>query len=269
MKKNYIKVISIIFVFGFVMLLTACGGNTGSFAASTEWLSPMLSVNITGENSASVFRDKLPIEISSNDFGRENRGKIVTQTPQQGELLAMAQFTGEELAAMGAVKMTANFAYGGEGEHNIRFRVRADRFQGHSITSYGLGAADGLFVLWKDEDGTWWNIHRTGWGGEFTGGKDTPGWFYPATDTTLAGRPYPVFTFTINKNNAGNFASQDFYIVFLEEVPFRTDNQGTATDTTSGYVITYQAELPDDNGHFHNFKILASASIYIHVPQSY
>jgi len=264
--KNYIKIFAIIFVSVMALFFAACSGNAGSH---DKWPGPMLSISITGENRASVFRGEPPMDIPGNDFGRENRGKITAETPQEGEPLVMAQFTGEELIAGGAVKMTANFAYNGGGEHYIRFRIRADRFQGHSITSYGLGAAEGLLVLWQDKDGVWWNIRRTGWGGEFTGGEYASGWFYPASHATLAGQPYPVFTFTINKNSAKNFASQDFYIVFLEEVPFRTNNQGIAADTTSGYVITYQAELPDDDGHFHNFRVAASASIYIHVPQSY
>ena len=264
--KNYKKIPAISFAVVIALLFAACGSDART---QTKWLSPMLSISIPGENRASVFSGKPPIDIPNNDFGRENRGKIVTETPQQEQPFVLERFTAEELLANGAVKMTANFAYGGDGEHNIRFRVRADRFQGHSVTSYGLGAADGLLVLWQDKDGVWWNIRRTGWGAEFTGGTSSPGWFYPANHATLAGQPYPVFTFNINKNNADNFASQDFYIVFLEEVPFRTNAQGAAVDTTSGYVITYQAELPDGDGHFHNFKVLASASIYIHIPQRY
>jgi hypothetical protein len=39
---------------------------------------------------------------------------------------------------------------------------------------------------------------------------------------------------------------------------------GEAVDI-AGYVITYQAELPDSDAHFHNFEVLASSSTYIHI----
>jgi hypothetical protein len=235
---------------------------------SIEWLSPMLAVSLSGENRTSAYIGEPPIEVTVNDFGRENRGKIVSEAPADGQPLAPAQLTASELIENGAVKLTAHFDYQGDETHSIRFRFRIDQFQGHSVTAYGLGAGDKALVLWQDENGDWWNVRRTGWGGEFTGGTDTPGWFYPDTHATLSGTPYPVFTFDINKQNAGQFASQDFYLVFLEEVPFRRDEAGEATDQTSGYVVTYQAELPDGDGHFHGFKVLASASVYVHVPET-
>ena len=254
--------------FIFVAVLIATFGFTASAAGAVVWLSPMLSVKIDSENIASVFSGEIPVEVTNNDFGGENRGRIVTEIPEAGQPLEMARFTGDELVEMGAVRLTTNFAYDGDEEFNIRFRFRVDRFQGHSVTQYALGAAVGALILWEDEDGVWWNIRRTGWGGEFTGGTDTPGWFYPATHATLSGTPYPVFTFDINRENAGDFAEQDFYIIFLEEAPFRRNDAGVATDTQSGYVITFQAELPDGDGHFHNFLILASASVYVHVPET-
>ena len=228
-----------------------------------EWISPMLSISVA-ENEATVFEGELGL-IDTNDFGREFRGIVATEIPEEGESVVPAKLSGAELEALGAVKMTANFAYEGEDEYNIRFRVRVDMFQGHSVTSFSLGAVTGLVVLWEDEDGIWWNMRRTGWGGEFTGGTDTPGWFYEAGHDR-AGEPYPVFTFDINKENAKNFATQDFYIVFLEEAPLRVNDAGIVTDETSGYIITFLAEQPDEDGHFHGFSILASASTYIHIP---
>jgi hypothetical protein len=224
-----------------------------------DWLSPMLSVSVSA-NEASVFDGVLAV-IDTNDFGRENRGMVVAEIPVEGGATVPAQLTAADLLSMGAVKMTADFAYKGDKEYNIRFRVRVDMFQGHSVTTYGLGAMTGVLVLWQDANGTWWNIRRTGWGGEFTGGTDTPGWF------NAAGEPYPVFTFDINKDTAANYEIQDFYIVFLDEAPLRKNDAGIVTDETAGYVITYQVELPDDDGHFHNFLILASASNYIHIPE--
>jgi hypothetical protein len=227
----------------------------------------MLSINVSATD-AKVFNGTMPVVVDTNDFGIENRGRVVTHIPEDTEHLEMEQLTADYLLSHGAVKMTANFAYEGDEEYNIRFRIRADQFQGHSITEYGISAASGLLILWEDENGIWWNVRRTGWGGQFTGGTETPGWFYPATHDTLGGTPYPVFTFDINKETAKNFAAQDFYIVFLDEVPFRTNEHGETTDYQSGYVITYQAELPDSDGHFHNFKVLASAATYIRVPQT-
>jgi hypothetical protein len=237
-------------------------------ADSIEWLSPMLTLNLSGENNAAVYGGQPLFEVSNNDLGRENRGRIVTEAPVEGQTPMLATLTGEELVAQGAVRLTTGFAYDGDERYSIRFRFRLDRFQGHSITGYGLGANTGALILWQDENGDWWNVHRTGWGGEFTGGTDTPGWFYPETHATLAGTPYSVFTFDVNKENAARFAEQDFYAVFLEEVPFRRDDDGNATDYMSGYVITYQAELPDGDGHFHNFNVLASASTYVNVPET-
>ena len=219
--------------------------------SDVDWISPMLSIS-TSSNEASVFSGDPLIEIPGNDFGRENRGMIAAEMPEEGQEVVPAQLTASDLEARGAVKMTANFAYEGDGEYPVRFRVRADQFQGHSITSYGLTANTGILVLWQDTNGIWWNIRRTGWGGPFTGGSNESG----------------VAAFTINKETAGNFAVQDFYIIVLEEVPFRTNAEGVATDYQSGYVITYQAELPDHDGHFHNFNVLASSSIYIQVPPS-
>jgi hypothetical protein len=190
---------------------------------------------------------------------------IVEEIPEEGEAVVPAQLTAAHLEAHGAVKLTANFSYEGDEEFPIRFRVRVDMFQGHSVTSYGLGATSAVLVLWQDNNGTWWNMRRTGWGGEFTGGTDTPGWFF-ASGHDRAGEPYPVFTFDINKENAADFATQDFYIIFLTEAPLRTNDAGVVTDETAGYVITYQAELPDGDGHFHNFKVLSSVSNYIHIP---
>ncbi|MCL2702379.1 MAG: hypothetical protein FWE91_02060 [Defluviitaleaceae bacterium] len=246
------------------VLLLAFGAQSLSAAA---WISPMLSISIDGENKASVFCGEALIEIAANDFGREKRGMIAAETPAEGVPLVLSEITAEELIAGGALKLTASFAYDGDEEYGIRFRFRVDRFQGHSVTQYGLGADAGVLILWQDADGIWRNIRRTGWGGEFTGGTDTPGWFYPAAHATLSGTPYPVFTFDINRENAADFASQDFYLVFIEEVPFRINDDGAAADHTSGYVITYQAELPDGDGHFHNFLVLASASVYVHVPE--
>jgi len=247
--KKYKSISIIIFTFSIVLLLAACSVNNDD---QTEWLSPTVSVSIPGENRASVFTGTLPIEIPNNDFRRENRGRIVVEPPVEGQPLAMAQFTSDELIAGGAIRLTTNLSYGGSREHNVRFRFRVDRFQGHSITQYALGAVEGVLILWQDDDGIWWNIRRVGWGSEFAGGTNESG----------------VFTFEINRETANNFASQDFYLIFLEEVPFRTNAQGQATDYMSGYVITYQAESPDADGHFHNFNVLASTSIYIHVPPS-
>ena len=232
-------------------------------ASGVQWLSPMLSISVS-ENEASIFAGELVVN-DTNDFGRENRGMVVTEIPEEGQDVVPARLTSAQLIAGGAVRMTANFAYEGDNEYNIRFRVRADMFQGHSITAYGIGAATDVLVLFEDEDGVWWNMRRTGWGGEFTGGTDTPGWFFPAGHES-AGEPYPVFTFDISRETAMDFATKDFYIVFLEEAPLRTNEVGVVTDETAGFVITYQAESPDADGHFHNFNIIASASTYIHIP---
>jgi hypothetical protein len=230
-------------------------------ASEVEWISPMLALNLHGENRASVFDGEF-FDVPNNDFGRENRGRIVTEVPIEGEELIFAELTTDELLALGAVKLTANFAYDGDDEFNVRFRFRIDQFQGHSITSYGVSVANAALILWQDADGNWWNARRTGLGGEFTGGTNTPGWF------TSAGAPYDVFTVDINRESAKDFASQDFYILFTEEVPFRRNDDGTHRDSSSGYVITYQAELPDADGHFHNFLLLSSSSVYIYVPET-
>ena len=224
-----------------------------------DWISPMLSVSASSTEASVLSGDQIII-LDTNDFGRQYRGMAVTEIPEEDEPVVAAQLTAADLEARGAVKMTANFAYEGEKDFPVRFRVRVDMFQGHNITSYGLGAMTGVIILWEDENGIWWNIRRTGWGGEFTGGMDTPGWF---SDN---GEHYPVFIFDINKDTAMNYATQDFYIIFTEGAPLRTNDVGVITDETAGYVITYMAELPDDDGHFHNFKILASASTYIHIP---
>jgi hypothetical protein len=266
--KNIRFHVFIVFALLPVLLLLSLGGCSHDPAPSdVEWISPMLSIEVSHKR-AGVFAGDIPVEITNNDFGAENRGKIVTAIPEAGQPLTMARFTEQELMAAGAVKLTSNFAYEGDEEFNIRFRFRVDQFQGHNVTQYGLGAAAGVIILWRDGDGVWWNIRRTGWGGQFTGGTDTPGWFFPASHATLAGTHYPVFTFDINKGNARDFASQDFYLLFTEEVPFRVNDDGSFRDDQSGYVVTFQAELPDGDGHFHNFYVLSSASVYVHVPQT-
>jgi hypothetical protein len=228
-----------------------------------EWISPMLSISVSA-TEASVFNGEPLVIIDTNDHGRENRGMVAEGMPEEGQAVVPAQLTAAHLEAHGAVKLTARFSYEGDEEFPIRFRVRVDMFQGHNVTSYGLGVTTGMLVLWQDDNGTWWNMRRTGWGGEFTGGTDTPGWFF-AEGHSRAGEPYPVFAFDINKDTALNFATQDFYIIFLEEAPLRRNDAGIVTDETAGYVITYQAELPDDDGHFHNFFVLISTSTYIHI----
>jgi len=254
--KVFTRIIAIALLAAFALfVLSGCGETSGEAnptGSGIEWISPTISISIPGENRASVFEGAPLFDVPNNDFGRENRGRMVAEEPIEGQPLVMAQLTSEELVAAGAVRLTANLAYGGSGSYNVRFRFRVDRFQGHSITQYALGAASGAMILWEDENGDWWNIRRTGLGTEFTAGSNESG----------------VFTIEINSRTASNFASQDFYIIFLEEVPFRTNAQGVVTDYMSGYVITYQAELPDADGHFHNFNILASSSIYIHVPQT-
>ena len=216
---------------------------SGESRQAAKWFAPMLSLSVSARE-ASVFTGELAT-VDTNDFGNANRGKIVTDIPEADEPLELAKFTAEELIAGGAVKMTANFAYEGDDEYNIRFRVLVNQFQGHGITGTPAAAA-GVLILWEDEDGTWWNIRRTAWGGPLTGGSGNPA------------------AFTINKETAGNFAEQDFYIAVLAEVPFRPDS----TDDQSGYVITYQAELPDHDGHFHSFEVLASTTVYIHASPS-
>jgi len=247
---------------------------------ASQWISPMLAVNVSKDN-AGVFagginipiftgdRDAAvgqPVLVDSSDFGARYRGLVAIDLPDEDQPVVPAKFSGADLEALGAVKMTADFAYGGNEDINVRFRFRVDRFQGHSITQYALNPITGILILWQDMDGNWWNVRRTGVGGEFTGGVQTSGWLYPDTHATLAGEPYPVFTFTINKENADFFSSADFYILVLEGVPLRTNDEGVTTDHTGGYVVTFQAEAPDGDGHFHNFSVLASATTYIHAP---
>jgi len=240
--KNWLKIAAGALLL--LLFLSACGAGTDA-----RWLSPTVSLEFAGANRGQVFTGAPLYDVPNNSWGPEIRGRILSEPAQEGATPINAQLTAAQLEAAGALRLTARLTYGGDQTHNIRFRFRVDRFQGHSITQYALPAMSGVLILWQDAEGAWWNIRRTGLGHQFTGGDDASG----------------TWTLPINKTTAANFYELEFFALFLEYVPFRTNAEGEPTDYMSGYVLTFQAELPDADGHFHNFNVLASTSVYIHV----
>jgi len=199
-----------------VLLLFICTVSCQK-AAEVIWVSPMLSFDLE-KNTTGVYNGPA-LNINDSSAIAANRGKVTSS----------GGISEAGLLANGAIKATAKFAYLGADEYDIRFSVivSVPPEGGHGFPVALPGRTSHIVVIFKDADGVWWNTRRTAWGGPNTGG--------------LGDNP----VFTINKNNASNFASQDFYIIGLE--PGR-------------YIITYNAETADVDNHFHGFETIASTS---------
>jgi len=241
--RNLFKLFYILLFIYIVLTLTACG----EAEESVDWIVPMMTF-AQGSNTAALYTGEI-------NAARANSGEGVTPVIRTGQVTS-AGITEASLIQNGAVKKTVKLSYNGDAEFLVRFRVVIDEFSGHSIVNRRLAnasndAADRILVLWKDSNGTWWDIRRSQIGGANTGGTNSQFVLNNGTNTN-------VTALKINKNTISQYASVDLYIVVLDPP--------AQNEEVAGYIITYYAELPDRYaGHFHGYEILASTSTAVAV----
>jgi len=234
------KVLSILFC---VVLLAGCATGARPVAAGRAegWISPMLSLTLSS-NTANLYTGTINVARANSAEGAipvVRTGQVIT--PGITEALLMAN---------GAIKATGNLIYGGEDEFLVRFRLWIDEFSGHSIVRRlpnATGEAnDRVLALWRDPNGTWWDLRRSTLGGVNTGGTANP----VTLDTGITANPVSI---KLNRNTAHQYTSVDFYIIVLDHAQAHAE--------VAGYVVTYYVEMPDRfAGHFHAYEILASTS---------
>jgi hypothetical protein len=260
----------------FCIILTICVIGISMTACEVEvpignWFAPMLSFTASN-GTANLYNGTIAVERANDTNAGIFTGQVTT-----------AGITEAILLEKGAVKATAKLNYSGDEEFLVRFRVLIDEFVNHSVTTRRLGNATGdnkdkILVLWKDTNGTWWDIRRTQIGNATTGGVRNPfvlqdgSWAYESDGG--------VISIKLNKNTISQYESIDLYIL-VQEAPVMpaTINIGTSAAPNvvpfviadhlevCGYIVTYYVEVPDRYaGHFHGYEILASASTAIAVP---
>jgi hypothetical protein len=225
------------------MSLTVCGVKQESI----NWIAPMLSFT-TSSGVANIYNGEINV-------ARTNSTEEETPVVRTGQVTT-AGITEASLINNGAIKATAKLSYNGNDEFLVRFRVLIDEFSGHSVVNRRLPNASGdnkdrILVLWKDSNGTWWDIRRSSLGTANTGGTENQ-------FTLEFGRNADITAIAINKDTVSKYASLDFYIIVLD-LPRQHEE-------VAGYIITYYMELPDRYaGHFHGYEILVSTSTAIAV----
>ena len=208
---------------------------------SGGWIAPMLSLKLSGD-TANLYTGTI-------SAARANSAEGATPAVRVGQVTTPG-ITEALLMANGAIKATANLRYDGEDEFLVRFRLWVDEFSGHSIvrrlTNASGEASDRVLALWRDPEGTWWDLRRSALGGVNTGGIANP---FPLGSGINAN---PV-SIKLNRNTAPEYASVEFYIIVLDHAQ--------ANAETAGYVVTYYVEMPDRYaGHFHAYEMLVSTS---------
>ena len=230
-----------------VAFLTGCAtsavrtGDNPAAGVSGGWIAPMLSLTLS-DDTANLYSGIINVS-------RANSAEGVTPVVRTGQVTTPG-ITEALLVANGAIKATGNLFYDGEGEFLVRFRLWIDEFSGHSIVRRLPNASgevnDRVLALWRDPDGTWWDLRRSTLGGANTGGTANP---FPL-DTGRDANPVSI---RLNRNTAPEYASVEFYIIILDQAQVHAE--------VSGYVVTYYVEMPDRfAGHFHAYEILASTS---------
>jgi hypothetical protein len=206
-----------------------------------DWVAPMLSLKLSNDG-ANLYNGTINV-------ARANSAEGSTPVVRTGQVTSSG-ITEALLIANGAVKATANLRYNGDNVSPVRFRLWIDEFSGHSVVRRVPNAAgdanDRVLALWKDPDGTWWDLRRATLGGPNTGGT--------VRRFTLKNGSYvnPAAIW-LDRDTASQYASVDFYIIVLDPAQ--------AHDEVAGYVVTYYAEMPDRfAAHFHAFEILVSTS---------
>jgi len=236
------KKISILLLF-IIVFLTGCA--TAPVARGSgqgnEWVAPMLSFTL-GSNTANIYNGTINV-------ARANSAEGVTPAVRTGQVTTPG-ITENLLLQNGAVKATAMLRYSGDDEFLVRFRFFIDEFSGHNIVRRVPNASgensDRVLVLWKDHNGTWWDLRRSTLGGANTGGIANRHLLEDGSNTDAV-------ALKIDRNTAPQFTSADFYVVVLDPAQ--------AHPEVAGYVITYYAEMPDRYAaHFHGYEILVSTS---------
>ena len=209
---------------------------------ASGWIAPMLSLSLSS-NTANLYNG------TTINVARANSAEGVAPIVRTGQVTTPG-ITEALLMANGAVKATGKLSYDGEDEFLVRFRLWIDEFSGHSIIRRVPNASgeanDRVLALWKDPDGTWWDLRRSTLGGANTGGTGNP-------FTLDSGRNANPVAIKLNRNTASQYAALDFYIIVLDTAQAHAE--------VAGYIVTYYVEMPDRYaGHFHAYEILASTA---------
>ena len=241
-----------------LVFLAGCATGASPRAPAGGWVSPMMSITLSND-AANVYNGTINVE-------RANSAAGATPVTRAGRV-ATPGITEELLLRNGAVRATLYFNYHGEEEFLVRIRAWVDEFSGHSIDGRVPNAAgeasDRVLVLWRDPNGTWWDIRRAPLGSANTGGVRNS---FRLGDGTLAyERDGGVISIRVNRDNISQFAVLDFYIVALNrpiERPEKVDGDFT------GYILTFSVETPDRfAGHFHAYEVLVSTSTALAINQ--
>ena len=148
-----------------------------------------------------------------------------------------------ELVSKGAIKTTVNLAYDGDEEYNVRFTVGVGRMAGgHAPTAVGAGTGI-VRVLYKDADGVWWDIFRSG---------------------GIGNAPTYIF---IDKETVKDWASIDLYVAVFDVGDFATYLEDEDEADEDEFVITLSlAFATGHGGHIHfNQRILLSSTINLEI----
>ena len=232
--KKYILLLLLAIAASFV--LVGCSNED-----STDWLSPMISIEKEGYN--------IPLWNSAYDLHRNETFEFVFR---QGESLNDITITSDALIAGGAVPATLRVAYGGENEYMVRLVAFAYSFFDHGRPARLSAHApepnpQEVMVLWRNpENGHWFNLIQGGLGNAAaTLGKQH-------NDLVSLRHGGDVYTFLLNNETVEQISEIEIFII-ATAAPTREDDYDR-----SGYSILFTLELPDIDNHFHSWEILAA-----------
>lgn len=231
--KKYILVLLLVIMTS--AIFAGCSSND-----STDWLSPMISIEKDGH--------VISLWDSAYDLHRNETFDFVFR---QGESLNDIVITPDALIAGGAVPATLRVDYGGENEHMVRLVAFAYSFFDHGRpTRLNAHAAEPnpqeIMVLWQNpENGHWFNLIQNGIGHEVTLGEHH-------NELVSQRHGGDVHTFLLNSETVEHLSEMEIFIV-ATAAPTREDDYDR-----SGYSMLFTLELPDLDNHFHSWEILAA-----------
>jgi len=236
--KKYILVL--LLAIAASIILVGCNSDSTTTADSTNWLSPMISI------------EKPTHEISLwNSTYNLHRNETFELVFRQGDSLEDVTITPEALRAGGAMPATIHVNYGGNNDYMVRLVAFAYNFFDHGRpTRINAHAAapnpQEVMVLWQNpENGHWFNLIQNGVGHPVTLGQQH-------NELVSMRNGNPVYTFLLNSETVSQIAEMDVFIV-ATTAPTREDDY-----ERSGYSILFTLELPDIDNHFHSWEILAA-----------
>jgi len=260
--KKLVKVLAAVAcVCAATVALTACGRTV--YRDNTNWISPMIALT-SSTNTATVFSGSMSVFDRTQSTDRRQiviEDGVVTPRGQAEGLESVAttdqgrvstDITSAGLVAGGALRTTMNFAYNGDTEFYGRFSVVIGEIVGaaHSVTPRDT-RLENVLVLFQNNDGEFYNIHRNGIGHTNTGGTA-----FEVTHTNGATATNNGGALTINSTTATNFANVPLYLVGLRPgvfvVTIMLETPMVMLDPTGG--------TSHHNGHFHQVNVVASTS---------